>query len=57
MTDQTPDIPFRDQHIKSFVKRRGHISRAQERAVEDGMPKWGIAYSAQAQIDFSKKPR
>ncbi|WP_421831544.1 tRNA (guanosine(46)-N7)-methyltransferase TrmB [Limnobacter sp.] len=52
MTDQTPDNPFRDQHIKSFVKRRGHISRAQERAVEEGMPKWGIAYNAQMQIDF-----
>lgn len=52
MTEKTPDNPFRDQHIKSFVKRRGHISRAQERAVEDGMPKWGIAYSPQHQISF-----
>ncbi|MCQ8895106.1 tRNA (guanosine(46)-N7)-methyltransferase TrmB [Limnobacter humi] len=43
----TPDDsnPFRNKHIRSFVKRRGHISRAQERAVEDGMPKWGLTYN------------
>lgn len=52
MTDQNPDHnPFRDKHIRSFVKRRGHISKAQERAVEDGMPKWGIAYG-KTPIDF-----
>lgn len=41
-----------DRHIKSFVKRRGHISKAQERAVEEGMPKWGIAYHAQTTLSF-----
>lgn len=54
MTEQNPDHnPFRDKHIRSFVKRRGHISKAQERAVEEGMPKWGIAYS-NTPIDFEK---
>jgi tRNA (guanine-N7-)-methyltransferase len=52
MSNQNTDNPFRDQHIKSYVKRRGHISRAQERAVEQGMPKWGIAYNASKTIDF-----
>lgn len=51
MSNETPDNPFINQHIRSFVKRRGHISRAQERAVEEGMPTWGIAYQQQA-IDF-----
>ncbi len=54
MNDQSTDNPFRDQHIKSYVKRRGHISRAQERAVEQGMPKWGIAYNPNQSIDFDK---
>ncbi|HEX4918497.1 MAG TPA: tRNA (guanosine(46)-N7)-methyltransferase TrmB [Limnobacter sp.] len=61
MTEPTPattppivedDNPFRNKHIRSFVKRRGHISRAQERAVEQGMPQWGIAYAPSTPIDF-----
>jgi len=35
---------IRQTHIKSFVKRRGHISKAQERWFEEGMPKWGLPY-------------
>lgn len=50
----TDDNPFRNQHIKSFVKRRGHISKAQERAVEQGMPRWGIAYDPSKPIDFTQ---
>lgn len=46
---------FRQKHIKSFVKRRGHISRAQERAVEQGMPVWGIPYSPNEPIDFDAR--
>lgn len=49
--DHTTDTPFRNAHIRSFVKRRGHISKAQERAVEIGLPKWGIPYQAQP-IEF-----
>ncbi|WP_370261389.1 tRNA (guanosine(46)-N7)-methyltransferase TrmB [Limnobacter sp.] len=49
------DNPFRNKHIRSFVKRRGHISRAQERAVEQGMPVWGIAYAPQSPIDFAQR--
>jgi tRNA (guanine-N7-)-methyltransferase len=50
--DSTPD--FKNQHIRSFVKRRGHISNAQERAVETGMPIWGIPYNAQLPIAFDQ---
>ena len=52
MTDDNNSTPperdeawFRQQHIKSFVYRRGHISKAQERAVDEGMPRWGIPYT------------
>ena len=30
--------------IRSFVLRQGHLSAAQQRAMDEGMPKWGIAY-------------
>jgi tRNA (guanine-N7-)-methyltransferase len=53
MNNQKIDNQFLNQHIKSFVKRRGHISRAQERAVEEGMPKWGIPYKEQTEIAFN----
>ncbi|GLR24952.1 tRNA (guanosine(46)-N7)-methyltransferase TrmB [Limnobacter litoralis] len=46
---------FRQKHIRSFVKRRGHISKAQERAVEQGMPVWGIQYSATEPIQFETR--
>lgn len=32
------------RHIRSFVLRQGHFSEAQTRAVEEGMPRWGIEY-------------
>lgn len=40
-------------HIKSFVYRRGHLSRAQEQAVDRGMPIWGIGYEQGKTLDFS----
>lgn len=43
LEDSTPP-EFKNRHIRSFVKRRGHISSAQERAVDTGMPTWGIPY-------------
>lgn len=39
------DNPLRHRHIRSFAKRRGHLSKAQERAFELGMPQWGIPYT------------
>ncbi|MBV8466744.1 MAG: tRNA (guanosine(46)-N7)-methyltransferase TrmB, partial [Burkholderiales bacterium] len=32
------------RHIRSFVLRQGHFSEAQTRAMEEGMPRWGIEY-------------
>ena len=54
MNSEQPEIDYRNQHIKSFARRRGHFSKAQERAVEQGMPVWGTAYNATQQIDFEK---
>lgn len=33
--------------VKSFVLRQGHLSPAQQRAIERGMPRWGIEYRPQ----------
>lgn len=46
MTD-TPDSP-EHRHIRSYVLRQGRISPAQTRSIEEGMPRWGIPYAAQA---------
>ncbi|WP_374347441.1 tRNA (guanosine(46)-N7)-methyltransferase TrmB [Chitinimonas sp.] len=32
------------RHIRSFVLRQGHFSEAQTRALEEGMPRWGIEF-------------
>ncbi len=30
--------------IRSFVLRQGHLTASQQRAIDEGMPKWGIEY-------------
>lgn len=56
--DNTPDTPegaddARPQrHIRSYVLRQGRMSPAQIRNIEEGMPRWGIPYAAQA-IDYA----
>ncbi|MBX9297328.1 tRNA (guanosine(46)-N7)-methyltransferase TrmB [Chromobacterium piscinae] len=30
--------------IRSFVLRQGHLSQGQQRAMDEGMPRWGIEY-------------
>jgi tRNA (guanine-N7-)-methyltransferase len=30
--------------IRSFVLRQGHLTASQQRAIDEGMPKWGIDY-------------
>ncbi|WP_028537128.1 tRNA (guanosine(46)-N7)-methyltransferase TrmB [Paludibacterium yongneupense] len=37
--------PAFQRHIRSFVLRQGHLSAAQKRAIDDGMPSWGLEYS------------
>ncbi|MCL6263571.1 tRNA (guanosine(46)-N7)-methyltransferase TrmB [Craterilacuibacter sp. RT1T] len=36
--------PAYQRHIRSFVLRQGHLTQAQQRAMDEGMPKWGINY-------------
>jgi tRNA (guanine-N7-)-methyltransferase len=36
--------PDYQRHIRSFVLRQGHLSVAQKRAMDQGMPTWGIEY-------------
>jgi tRNA (guanine-N7-)-methyltransferase len=56
--ENTPDTPegaddARPQrHIRSYVLRQGRMSPAQLRNIEEGMPRWGIPYAAQA-IDYA----
>lgn len=38
--------PAFNRAIRSFVLRQGHLSPAQQRAIDEGMPKWGIDYQA-----------
>lgn len=40
--------PDYQRHIRSFVLRQGHLSVAQKRAIDQGMPRWGIDYRASA---------
>ncbi|UTH72306.1 tRNA (guanosine(46)-N7)-methyltransferase TrmB [Chromobacterium sp. IIBBL 290-4] len=39
--------------IRSFVLRQGHLSSGQQRAMDEGMPKWGIEYRPEA-IDLEQ---
>ena len=36
--------PAFQRHIKSFVLRQGHLTPSQKRAMDEGMPRWGIEY-------------
>ena len=38
-----PEDP-RDRPIRSFVLRQGHLSPAQERAIDTLLPRWGLPY-------------
>lgn len=40
------------RHIRSYVLRQGRMSPGQIRNIEEGMPRWGIAYAPQA-IDYA----
>jgi len=37
---------LKQRPIRSFVLRQGRLTTAQERALEQGMPRWGIPYQA-----------
>jgi tRNA (guanine-N7-)-methyltransferase len=44
--DQSSNLGFRSDHIRSFVLRQGRVSNAQQRFYDEGRPRWGIPYSA-----------
>lgn len=44
-SDTSPLISEQYPHIKSFARRRGHLSKGQEKALVEGLPKWGLAYT------------
>jgi tRNA (guanine-N7-)-methyltransferase len=44
ITTMTDTTDLRNRHIRSFVLRQGHLSPAQQRAVDMLMPKYGIPY-------------
>ena len=39
--------------IRSFVLRQGHLSASQQRAIDEGMPRWGIEYRPE-QLDLAQ---
>lgn len=41
------DNPKYQRTVRSFVLRQGHLSPAQQRAIDQGMPRWGIDYQPQ----------
>ncbi|MEQ6292348.1 tRNA (guanosine(46)-N7)-methyltransferase TrmB [Vogesella sp. GCM10023246] len=40
--------PAFNRAIRSFVLRQGHLTASQQRAIDEGMPRWGIDYQPQA---------
>ncbi|MDY0057075.1 MAG: tRNA (guanosine(46)-N7)-methyltransferase TrmB [Methyloversatilis sp.] len=51
-TSEGADDTRPQRHIRSYVLRQGRMSPAQIRNIEEGMPRWGIPYAAQA-IDYA----
>jgi tRNA (guanine-N7-)-methyltransferase len=39
--------PFQGRHIRSFVLRQGHLSKAQERACAELLPRFGVPFQSQ----------
>lgn len=44
--------PAFNRAIRSFVLRQGHLTASQQRAIDEGMPRWGIEYQPQ-QLDLA----
>ena len=43
---------LKNRHIRSFVLRRGHISNAQKRALDETLPRYEVPYAAE-HLDFN----
>lgn len=48
MTDQHNPPDLKHRPIRSFVLRQGRLTDAQQRALETGMPKYGVPYATEA---------
>lgn len=44
--ESTDDAALKNRRIRSFVLRQGRVTKGQERALEIGLPKFGISYAA-----------
>ena len=54
MTEPTPGAaPTRPRPVRSFVLRQGRISPAQQRALDELLPRFGVAF-APAQLEFDR---
>lgn len=52
--DDTSTEDLKQRRIRSFVLRQGRLTKGQERALETGLPKFGIPYAPDA-IDLNAK--
>jgi tRNA (guanine-N7-)-methyltransferase len=46
-------LPNPHPHIRSFARRRGHLSNGQANALQEGLPTWGIPFTS-TPISFSQ---
>ncbi len=55
-TELTPEQieELKKSHIRSFVTRRGHITKAQENALVELLPLYGVNYSSSEHFDSKK---
>lgn len=44
-TEHSPSTPAKMHSIRTFVLRKGHITKAQKQAYEEGAPQWCIPYA------------
>jgi tRNA (guanine-N7-)-methyltransferase len=51
--DNAGNAQNRPDHVKSFVKRKGHFSDSRRAAFENLWPIYGIAYDAEQPLNFS----
>ena len=53
MTSHTPKAPSHLRKVRSFVRRPGRITKAQQRALATLLPRWGIPYG-ESRIDLDE---
>lgn len=53
MQDQDSNEQLRNRPIRSFVLRQGRLTIAQQRALETGLPVFGVPYQPEAPLDLA----